>query len=166
MRYKVAPPARSLDFLRRAQGAIPLVPDDESDCCGAIQRATDVGDREQARAYLTFLRALGLVAETDRGYHRTREPVASDALATAYREEVFLADELLAAVAAGADSPESAFEAVRDDVPRWERERDPEWEQTWHARVGNLLEWAVVLELLAVENDRFVARTAGCNELE
>lgn len=166
VRYKTAPPARSLGFLRTAQAAVPLVPDDEADCCGAIQRATDVRDREQARECLTFLQALGLVAETGRGYHRTREPVDTDALATAYREKVFLADELLNAVAAGADSPDSAFETVRDDIPRWERERDPEWEQTWHARVGNLLDWAVVLELLAVENGRFVARTVDCDELK
>ena len=94
MRYKVAPPARPLDFLRTARKAIPLVPDDES----------------------------------ERGYHRTREPLDSEALATAYRERVFLVDQLLTAVEAGADSPKAAFETVREEVPRWERERDPEWE--------------------------------------
>jgi len=156
MRYKVAPPARSLEFLRTARTAIPLVPDSEADCCGAIQRATGVGDREQARAYLTFLRALGLVAESDRGYHRTRSDIDRDALATAYRERVFLVSELLDAVAAGADSHGTAFEAVREVVPRWERERDPEWEQRWRTRVENLLGWAVVFDLLVVEDDRFM----------
>ena len=156
MRYKVAPPTRSLDFLRTARDAIPLVPDDEGDCCAAIQRATDVSDREQARAYLTFLQALGLVAESERGYHRTRETLDSEALATAYRERVFLVDELLTAVGAGADSPGAAFEEVREEVPRWERERDPEWEQNWQDRVEQLLGWAVVFGSLTRELDRFV----------
>ncbi|WP_277541969.1 hypothetical protein [Haloarcula laminariae] len=156
MRYKVAPPARSLDFLRTARGAIPLVPDGAADCCLAIQRATDVSERERAREYLTFLQALGLVAETDRGYHRTRAEPDRDALATAYREEVFLVAELHEAVEGGADSPATAFEAVRERVPRWERERDPEWERNWRARVDNLLGWAVVFGSLVRADDRFV----------
>ncbi|MDS0283455.1 hypothetical protein [Haloarcula onubensis] len=155
MRYKVAPPARSLDFLRTARGTIPLVPDAEADCCGAIQRSTDVPDRETAREYLTFLQALGLVAESERGYHRTREDVDREALATAYRGQVFPVAELLDAVAAGADSTEAAFRAVREEIPRWERERDPEWERRWRERVDNLLGWAVVFDLVAVEDDRF-----------
>jgi len=154
VRYKVAPPPRSLDFLARARGAVPLVPDDEADCCRAIQRATDVSDREQARAYLTFLRALGLVAETDRGYHRTRDAIDHEALATAYHENVFLVAELLDAVDAGADDPTSAFEAVRGDIPRWERERDPEWEQRWRRRVDNLLDWAAVVGSLTRADGR------------
>jgi hypothetical protein len=156
MRYKVAPPARSLDFLERARDAIPLIPGDEGDCCGAIRRATDVTDREQARAYLTFLQALGLVAESERGYYRTQEPLSPETVATAYREQVFLVAELLAAVDAGADDPEATFEAVREAIPRWERERDPEWECHWQSRVKHVLEWAVVFDLLAVENGRFV----------
>jgi len=156
MRYKVAPPARSLEFLRTAREAIPLVPDDEADCCVSIQRATDVSDRERAREYLTFIRALGLVAETERGYHRTRDPLDREALATAFREQVFPVTELLAAVDAGADSHNSAFEAVRGEIPRWERERDPAWERTWRKRVERLLGWAVVFGSLAREGDRFV----------
>jgi hypothetical protein len=44
MRYKVAPPARSLDFLDAARSAVPLVPKAESDCCSAIQRETGIED--------------------------------------------------------------------------------------------------------------------------
>ncbi len=155
MRYKVAPPARSLDFLRTARAAIPLVPDGAADCCMAIQRATDVSDRERAREYLTLLRALGLVAETDRGYHRTRNDLDRGALATAYRDRVFLVAELFEAVEAGADSPAAAFEAVRGAIPRWERERDPEWEESWRDRVEQLLHWAVVFDCLTAEDGRF-----------
>ncbi|WP_324663953.1 hypothetical protein [Haloarcula sediminis] len=155
MRYKVAPPARSLDFLRTVRAAVPLVPDDAADCCLAIQRATDVGDRERAREYLTFLRALGLVTETDRGYHRTRNGLDRDALATAYHDRVFLVDELFRAVETGADSPAAAFEAVREAIPRWERERDPAWERNWRERVEQLLDWAVVFGCLTVEDGHF-----------
>jgi hypothetical protein len=154
-RYKVAPPARSLDSLTTARAAIPLVPDTESDCCGAIQRATDVADREQARSYLTFLRALGLVDETERGYYRTREDLDREALAVAFRERVFLVEELLDAVATEPRSAESAFEAVREEIPNWERQRDPEWEQHWRARVEHLLAWAVLFDCLAVEDGQY-----------
>ncbi|MDS0259583.1 hypothetical protein NDI56_09280 [Haloarcula sp. S1CR25-12] len=154
-RYKVAPPARSVEFLETARAAIPLVPDSEADCCGAIRRATGVADRETAREYLTFLRALGLVAESDRGYHRTREDLDRDSVAAAYRERVFLVAELLDAVAVRPRSAESAFEAVRDEIPNWERQRDPDWERHWLERVDRLLAWAVLFDCLAVENDRF-----------
>lgn len=158
MRYKVAPPAQSLDFLRTARNAIPLVPGDEADCCVAIQRATDVPDRDQAREYLTFLQALGLVAESGRGYHRTGDELDRAALATAYRGEVFLVGELVEAVEAGADSAEAAFERVRDEIPRWERERDPEWQSEWRTRVARLLEWGVVFGALVREDGRFTVQ--------
>lgn len=155
MRYKVAPPARSLEFLAAARTAVPLVPKAESDCCRAIRLATDLGGRETARAFLTFLRALGLVAESERGYHRTRTDPDPDALATAYRERVFLVAELLDTVASGPTTAEAAFEAVRGDVPRWERERHADWERQWRQNVDHLLSWAVVFGLCAVDNGRF-----------
>ncbi|MFC6757321.1 hypothetical protein ACFQER_12385 [Halomicroarcula sp. GCM10025894] len=97
------------------------------------------------------------MTETERGYHRTRAELNRDALATAARERVFLVAELLDAVAAGADSPGTAFEGVREEIPRWERERDPEWEADWRRRVEHILEWAVRFDMLAVENDSFVS---------
>lgn len=159
MRYKVAPPPRSLDFLERARGAIPLVPGDEADCCRAIQRETDVGDRETAQAYLVFLRALGLVAESDRGYYRTRTEPARPELAAAFRENVFAAAELLDALDDGETRTGAAvFERVRDAFPRWERERHADWERVWRARVDNLLGWAVVFGLAARTDDGYEAR--------
>jgi hypothetical protein len=155
VRYKVAPPARSLDFLETARSAIPLVPDAEADCCLAIQQATAVEDRESAREYLTFLRALSLVAESDRGYHRTREEPDTDALAAAYRDRVFLVAELCDAIEAEPRTAESAFEAVREAIPRWEREREPAWERRWRDRVEHLLAWAVLVGCLRVEDGRF-----------
>ncbi|MBV0924854.1 hypothetical protein KTS45_11660 [Halomicroarcula limicola] len=159
MRYKVAPPTRSLDFLRDARAAIPLVPDDEADCCRAIQRATDVADRETAREYLTFLRALGLVAESERGYHRTRTEPDRSALATAFREHVFAAAELLDALDNDGPLTEAeAFERVRDAVPRWERERQTGWEDVWRTRVGHLLGWAEVFGLATQTSEGYERR--------
>ena len=155
MRYKVAPPARSLEFLGEARGAVPLVPDDEADCCRAIQRATDITDRERAREYLTFLRALGLVAESERGYYRTQDDFDPEALATACRERVFLVAELLETVDTSPRTVEEAFEGIREEVPRWERERHADWEGVWQTRVGHLLSWAVLFGLCTVENGRF-----------
>lgn len=150
MRYKVAPPARSLARLETAREAVPLVPDDEADCCRAIRRATGVDDRETARAYLVFMRALGLVTKSERGYHRTREDVSLARLGANFRERVFLVTELLDAVEAGHRTPDAAFEAVRDTIPRWERERDTDWEQRWRAAVADLLGWAALFGLVTV----------------
>ena len=155
MRYKVAPPVRSLDFLADARKAVPLVPRGEADCCGAIQRATGVDDREVARTYLTFMRALGLVTQSDRGYHRTRTDVEAETLATAFTERVFLVEELLETFEAGPLTADVAFEAVRDEVPRWERERTPDWEGEWREKVARLLSWAVVFDLLTVVDGTF-----------
>jgi len=155
MRYKVAPPARSLARLETARGAVPLVPDSEADCCRAIQGAIDVGDRETAREYLVFMQALGLVAETERGYHRTREEWTVGTLATAHRDRVFLVSELLEAVESSHRTPSAAFEAVRGRVPRWERERDNDWEHRWGDAVEELLSWAVLFGLLTVADGEF-----------
>ncbi|GCF14817.1 hypothetical protein Harman_27520 [Haloarcula mannanilytica] len=148
MRYKVAPPARPISFLRTAREAIPLVPDSEADCCRSIQTATDVSDRETAREYLVFLQALGLVAESDRGYYRARADIDRAALAAAFEDSVFGVDVLLAALGSEAIDADTAFEAIRDEIPRWERERHVDWEAVWRVRVTNLLEWAVLFELV------------------
>ncbi|MFU1780532.1 hypothetical protein ACM16X_04020 [Haloarcula japonica] len=147
MRYKVAPPARSCSFLETARTAIPLVPDSEADCCRAIQTATDVTDRETAQEYLVFLQALGLVAESDRGYYRTREDVDRADLARAFEESVFGVDMLLAALGSEPIDTDAAFDAVRDEIPRWERERHADWGPVWRERVTNLLEWAEIFGL-------------------
>ncbi len=111
MRYKVAPPARSHSFLESARDAIPLVPDSEADCCRAIQTATDVSDRETAQKYLVFLQALGLVAESDRGYYRTRTDHDQAALATAFEKSVFGVDVLVEALNSEPVDTDDAFDA-------------------------------------------------------
>lgn len=168
-RFKPVPPAPDdLAAVAAAREAVPLVPGTEADCCGRIQSALDLSARDDARTWLTFLRALGLVRETDAGFVRVREGDAGDgdagpasdgdvgaasdgdALAAAFRERVFGAREVLAALddADGPLSADEAFEHVRGMVPEWERRRDPAgWEDRWRERVRRLLAWAALLGL-------------------
>jgi hypothetical protein len=165
VRYKVAPPPRSLSFLRTAREAIPLVPDSEADCCRAILTATDVSDRETARKYLVFLQTLELVAESDRGYHRTSAEFDRAALASAFEKSVFGVDVLLAALDSNPVDADAVFDAIRDEIPRWERERHADWEGVWRARVTNLLEWAVLFELAERTADGYQQPTGdGTNQ--
>ena len=148
MRYKVAPAPRSLDALADARAAIPLVPEPEADCCRAIQRATDCATRDEARTVLTFLQALGLVGESERGYHRTQRPLDRGAAAEAFRRSVFLVDELLVALEAESRDTDEAFAAVREGVPRWGRNRHADGRAVWRDTGSNLLAWGVVFGLL------------------
>ena len=147
MRYKIVPGPADADLLFAARDALPLVPGSVEDCCTRVRDRTDVPSREDAREWLTFLQALGLATETDRGFYRVREKPDRDALHEAFLGNVFYAREVSDALAAGDRPvpPEEAFELVRDTVPRWERDRDPGWESEWRRRVELLLEWGVVL---------------------
>jgi hypothetical protein len=159
VRFKVAPPATSLDALAEARAAIPLVPDSEADCCRAIQTSLDLRTREAARELLTFLRALDLVDATDRGYYRTRDPLDRAAAADAFRENVFGVAELLGALGSTPRGLDAVFEDVRDAIPEWERNRHADWESAWRERVEHLLDWGVVFGLVRVDDDGY--RLAG-----
>lgn len=94
------------------------------------------------------MRALGLVEQTTSGFVRTDRAPSDPATATAFRERVYGAREVLERLES-ADGPVSA-ETVFEDlnvVPRWEGHRDPDPAHTWRERVGDLLEWAVLLGL-------------------
>lgn len=160
MRAKPVPPAPdSLETLKDAQRAVPLVPGSVDDCCGRLQVEGVAGDRDEAAAWLEFLRALGLVAKVSRGYHRRRvEPDAVD-LRGGFREYVFGAREVLAILQAEAKSADddepvtpleapAVFERFERHVPTWERQKSPHgWRDVWSRRVAALLEWAVLLDL-------------------
>ena len=150
MKFKVVPdPPDDLGRVRAVQRAVPLVPGTVEDCCARVVAETPVAARDDAREWLTFLRALGLVAETDRGYRRTRADPDPATLAPAFRERVFAAGDVLDAVAAdGPLTADRAFAAVRDRVPEWERSRHTDWEREWRERVRRLLDWAVLFGLV------------------
>jgi hypothetical protein len=150
MRRKPVPPAPDeRDRLREARRAVPLVPGSEDDCCARIQRRMDLPGRDEARTWLTFLRALGLAEETAEGYARTRDDLDWEALPTAFLDGVFAAREVLAELDEAGEplAPDAAFEAVADHVPQWERHKDPTWRDTWRGRVARILDWAVLFGL-------------------
>ena len=171
MRFKVVPalpdaareePPVALDLLARARDAVPLVPRSEDDCCMRVVNAGVVGARDDASEWLTFARALEVAAESDRGYHRVRDapdPTAAGrtVLAGRFRERVFGAEELLAALAAadGGLTADAAFDRFRDRVPNWERRRHTDTEAVWRDRVEHLLDWAVVLGLARWDGERY-----------
>ena len=149
MRYKVAPEPVEEDLLFAAHEALPLVPGSVENCCARVRDRTAVPSREDAREWVTFLQALGLVTETDRGFYRVRETPDRETLRENFLGRVFAAREIRDALA-GVDeplAPAAVFGRARKIVPRWERDREPAWESEWEHRVGTLLAWGVVLGL-------------------
>ncbi|QPV63286.1 hypothetical protein I7X12_01235 [Halosimplex litoreum] len=156
MRYKIVPPVRDRAFLADAQRAVPLVPGTVEDCCLRIVDETTAPSRDAAREYLTFLEALELVAETSRGFERRRVDAAEADLADAFERRVFGASELLDALReADSLTVEEAFDALREHVPRWERDRHTDWEAEWRERTERLLDWSVTLGLAVNDGDRY-----------
>jgi hypothetical protein len=115
--------------------------------------------QDDAKTWLTFLRALGLAEETSEGkYVRTREPRAPDReyLASKFEDRVYAVDEILAILEEdGPLSAEATFEAFRPSIPQWERQRHEEFERIWCERIGRILDWAVLLGLATVDGDRY-----------
>jgi hypothetical protein len=144
MRYKVVPEPRGVDLLLSARDAVPLVPGSVEDCCTRIRDRTGIESRDAAREWLTFCQALGLVEGTDRGYRRIRDEPGRDALGQAFGDHVFGVEETLQAL--DTEEPRdvrAVFERGRGIVPRWERDRYPDWEDEWRERIRRLLEWGV-----------------------
>jgi hypothetical protein len=158
VRYKIVPPARDREFLFEVRDALPLVPGSENDCCARIRDRTAVPSRAEARKWLTYCVALGLAAETDRGYHRIRdEPDVAD-LGERLLENVYPAREALASLReAGPSTADQTFEALRDRIPRWERSRHADWAAEWRERVANLLGWCVAFGLARRDGDVYRA---------
>jgi hypothetical protein len=162
MRLKPVPPApEDLDRLWAARKGVPLVPGSEDDCCARIRDRLALPGRDEARTWLTFLRALGLAKETSTGYARTREDVDRAALAGRFESGVFAASEVLEAVADADEplDPGAVFERVEEVVPHWERQKNPAWEDTWRERVARILAWAALLGLIEGVDGRY--RTAN-----
>lgn len=160
MRLKPLPSApEELDAVAAAQRAVPLVPGSENDCCARLMRRRGFQSRDVARTWLTFLRALELAEETDSGFRRTdREPTLENIRAS-FRDRVFGVEEAVEAIQE-ADEPlptEDAFEQLRGTVPGWERHKQRGWEDAWEERVGDLLDWFVLLELAERTDDGYVA---------
>ncbi|MFB6129649.1 MAG: hypothetical protein ABEJ28_02385 [Salinigranum sp.] len=167
MRFKPVPdppdapdPSAALDTVAAAQRAVPLVPGTQADCCGRLLRRCDFESRDVARTWLTFLRALELVEETDRGFRRLRVDPTLDRLRAAFGDRVFGAREVLDALAAAGDplTLDDAFARVAARVPAWERHRNPRrWEGLWRDRTEAILGWLVSLGLAEEVDGGYVA---------
>ncbi|MFO8114514.1 MAG: hypothetical protein R6U01_03990 [Halorubrum sp.] len=152
MRLKPVPdPPAALDDLRGLQRAVPLVPGSTDDCCARLRDRCDLPDRRSANDWLAFLRALGLVRETSRGFVRADAEPTPELVREGLREGVLLVPEALAALRAATPAdpltPDALFEATREAVPRHDRARDPEWEATWRDRAARLLAWLALVDL-------------------
>lgn len=161
MRFKVAPPVpESLETLREACAAVPRVPKHEDDCCARVVSAGVTGARDEAKEWLTFCRALDLVAESDRGYHAT-ESIDSVHLAERFLDGVYGAEEVIDTVRAAEERgarPADVYDTVRGRVPAWEAQRHEDVDTVWREQVDRLLGWGVLIDLLEVEGDRYVVR--------
>ncbi|MFB6111820.1 MAG: hypothetical protein ABEJ35_04705 [Halobacteriaceae archaeon] len=156
MRRKPVPDPAADVTLAAAQAAVPLVPQATDDCCARLVARTGVPSADAARAWLTFMQALGLVRETEDGFVRTDRDPATAELAEAFLDGVYGAREVVDVVEA-ADAPLDAT-AVHDRldiVPRWEGYRDGDPETTWRRRVGALLAWAARFELVTATEDGY-----------
>lgn len=158
MRTKAIPPAPDdLDELVAVQAAIPLVPEPHESCCVRLAQRVEGIDKDSARTWIAFMAALGLVESGELGYVRTDRDVSASTLRDPFCERVFGVDAVLAALET-ADSldADGAFDAIRDDVPQWERHRNPQtWEQSWRERVGDLLAWAALFGLVRRDGSRY-----------
>lgn len=156
MRTKPVPvPPEDIEELETIREAVPLVPEPEASCCDRLGARTGI-DPEDARDWLTFLRGLGLVRESESGYHRTTEEPAD--LGEALLSGVYGAREVREILCESEKSlpSEEVFERF-DAVPRWERNRDPDWEAVWRERVERLLGWLVLFEVADRRNGEYVA---------
>jgi len=152
VRLKPVPdPPTALDDLRELQRAVPLVPGSTDDCCARLRDRCDLPDRQTANDWLAFLRALGLVRETSRGFVRSDAEPTPELVREGLREGVLLVPEALSALRAATPAdpltPDALFEATRESVPRHDRARDPEWEATWRDRSARLLVWLALVDL-------------------
>ncbi|WP_458205812.1 hypothetical protein [Haladaptatus sp. NG-SE-30] len=150
MKFKLVPEAPdAIAFLADAQRAVPLVPGTEDDCCTRLMRRLDLPSRDVARTWLTFLRALELAEETRSGFVRIRRDPERDELAEAFETRVYGATTVLDLLSEHESlSEEDVFDHFRDEIPTWERHKDPSRvEDVWRERVGNLLDWAVLFGL-------------------
>lgn len=147
MKFKVVPEPRPRSFIETAKRTLPLVPSSEDDCCGLLMADTDIDSRDVAREWITFLLALGQVAETDGKYYQRRDP--DDDLAAAFRDRVY-ATETVIQIVKNSEEPLEAtqvFERMRTEIPQWERNHRQDWDDVWHERVERLLEWTVEFDL-------------------
>jgi hypothetical protein len=159
VKFKLLPePPDSVATVAEIHSAVPLVPDGESSCCARLIARTDLGSRDAAKTWLTFLRALELVEETEGQYRRLPHEVDPARLRRSFRDRVYLVEDVLTVLDAAEDPLGAAavFERLSAAVPEWERHRHEDAGDVWRDRVRRLLEWATVLGLAERAEDGYV----------
>ncbi|MFC4249486.1 hypothetical protein ACFOZ7_21565 [Natribaculum luteum] len=151
MQFKLVPEApEDLESVAAVQQAVPLIPANEDDCCARIMRRTEIAPRDEARTWLTFLRALGLAEEGSSGFTRTQRDPDPEDLRRTVREQIYGVEDVLETLEA-ADGPLAAdevYERFREKIPQYEQYRyGDRVDEIWRERVERILEWAVVLDL-------------------
>ncbi|MCU4754397.1 hypothetical protein OB919_20885 [Halobacteria archaeon AArc-curdl1] len=165
MQFKLVPKApESVAYLETVQAAVPLVPGTEDDCCARIMRQTDISPRDEARTWLTFLRALELATEGPSGFHRVRgrpaptDPAEFSRLRESFSTRVYGVDRILTILEA-ADEPLSAdavFDRFRESIPQYEQHKHRNrLREIWGERVARILEWAVLFDLAKKGSDGY-----------
>ena len=152
MRLKPVPePPDDVDQIQEYQRAVPLTPGSTDDCCSRLRDRQGLPNRQVANDWLAFLRALGLVRKTSRGFVRTDTEPTPELVRDGLRNDVLLAPEALDALRAASDADpltsQALFEATRQSVPRHDRARDPKWEASWRERADRLLRWFTLVDL-------------------
>lgn len=161
MKFKLVPAAPTdLSVVADAQRAVPLVPASEDDCTARLVRRLDLPSRDVARTWLTFLRALELAEENPSGFRRLRVDPTEEQLRDAFRRRVFGAEDVLTTLETATEprTVDEVFEAFEERVPVWEHHKNPhKWESIWSERVGDILDWLVLLGLADSVDEGYVA---------
>ncbi len=151
MKFKVLPePPHDIAAVTSIHRGVPLVPDSEVSCCARLLQRTDIARQDDAKEWLTFLRALELVEKEAGQYQRRQTPVDAATLQEPFLDNIYLAAEALAVVEA-AETPLPAtdvFTRLSDSLPTWDQHRYHDPESVWRDRVRRILEWEVILGLL------------------
>lgn len=168
MQFKLVPEApEDLAYVETVQRAVPLVPGTEDDCCARIMRETGIGPRDEARTWLTFLRALELAREGQAGFYRERVDPDPDHLREAFRERVYGVPAVLGILETtdGPLSADAVFETFRDEIPAYEQHKHrTRLQEIWGERVRRLLEWAVLFDLAERTSEGYARDVGRGNE--
>ena len=147
MRYRLVPPA-DLD-ITDVHAAVPSKANAVEDCCAQLLESTAIGSREEARTWLVFLHALGMVAEGTDGYHRISDNFSSGSLRESFVDEVYGVAELVAVVEAS-DHPLARDELVERVAAGLSPSGD------WEGNVDRLVGWAERFGIVSVSAGGYV----------
>ncbi|KDE60450.1 hypothetical protein EL22_22225 [Halostagnicola sp. A56] len=151
MRFKPVPePPADLAAVATVRAAVPEHPDEGIDCCTWLIDRTHLEERDEAADWLTFLRALELARDDPDGFTQTTRAIDLESLRTAFRERVVGVEAILETLEA-ADRPLEPADVCNRVRTRASGEEALE-------RTERLLEWAALLEFVAVDADRYRLR--------